>query len=73
MKKKENWSAHPCDGCKRYEIHKMCPAYGTEFYMTGVPYTERVEEFVKKNNLDENQQRELIRICLESHREWTQR
>lgn len=73
MKNKKETVGHPCPGCRRYEMHKMCPAYGTEYYMSGIPYTERVEQFIKNNNLNENQQKELMEISLEFHREWTQR
>ena len=40
----EDWV---CEGCRRPEIHKSCPAYGTEFYMTGVPYTEETQDKVE--------------------------
>ena len=29
-----------CPGCMKPEIHKYCPAYGTPFYMSGIPYTD---------------------------------
>ena len=32
-----------CPGCGRLETHKMCPAWGTPFYMSGVDFTEDVE------------------------------
>ena len=31
-----------CDGCQRPEVHKKCPAHGTPFYMSGIPYTKEV-------------------------------
>ena len=37
-----------CPGCQRDEIHKKCPAHGTPFYMSGVPFSIRVEEFYLK-------------------------
>ena len=36
---------YTCVGCQRNDIHFMCPAYGTHFYMSGVPYTEQIAEF----------------------------
>jgi len=32
-----------CDGCLRETTHKFCPACGTDFYMSGIPYTPEVE------------------------------
>jgi hypothetical protein len=32
-----------CKGCGRPEIHKMCPAWGTPFYMSGKLYTAEDE------------------------------
>ena len=37
---------HLCLGCGRPENHKPCPAYGTPFYMSGIPYTEAIEYFI---------------------------
>lgn len=28
-----------CPGCRRVATHKVCPAHGTPFYMSGVPFT----------------------------------
>jgi hypothetical protein len=33
-----------CPGCQRRELHKFCPAYGTPYYMSGIPYTKELEE-----------------------------
>ena len=41
-----------CPGCQRNEIHFMCPAYGTPFYMSGVPYSVRVESLFKEFPLE---------------------
>ena len=43
-----------CDGCMRIAMHKMCPAHGTPFYMTGVPFTEEVERLYNKKKSDED-------------------
>lgn len=43
-----------CPGCQRPELHKMCPAYGTSYYMTGKPYTKEMEERLKAGLLDIN-------------------
>lgn len=32
-----------CPGCQRHELHKMCPAHGTPFYMSGLDFTKEVE------------------------------
>ncbi len=32
-----------CPGCMRPEIHKSCPAHGTEYYMSGKPFTIEVQ------------------------------
>ena len=32
-----------CRGCMRPEIHKMCPAWGTPLYMTGILFTKEHE------------------------------
>jgi hypothetical protein len=40
-----------CPGCQRQEMHKMCPAYNTPFYMTGIPFTNNIEQLYYK--LDE--------------------
>ena len=36
-----------CLGCQRTEVHKRCPAHGTPFYMSGVPYTKHIENIIK--------------------------
>ena len=33
-----------CPGCGRKELHKMCPAHGTPYYMSGVLFTKEMEE-----------------------------
>lgn len=33
-----------CPGCGRPETHKMCPAWGTEYYMSGKLFTKELEE-----------------------------
>lgn len=33
-----------CRGCQRSEMHKMCPAWGTPIYMTGIFFTKELEE-----------------------------
>lgn len=33
-----------CPGCQRPEMHKRCPAYGTEYYMSGTPFTKEIED-----------------------------
>jgi hypothetical protein len=35
-----------CPGCQRNDIHKMCPAHGTPFYMSGIPYSEELEKII---------------------------
>lgn len=37
-------SEYKCRGCGRPELHKMCPAWGTPFYMSGKLYTEEDEK-----------------------------
>lgn len=37
---------YTCIGCGRNEIHKMCPAHGTPFYMSGIPYPEKLAKIV---------------------------
>lgn len=39
-----------CDGCGREleEPHKMCPAHGTEYYMSGKVFTEDMEKELKE-------------------------
>jgi hypothetical protein len=34
-----------CPGCLRHDIHKKCPAHGTPFYMSGIPFTEKMEYY----------------------------
>lgn len=38
-----------CPGCSRHEIHKMCPAYGTKYYMSGILLTKELEEENKED------------------------
>ena len=37
-----------CRGCQREDLHKMCPAWGTKFYMSGEPYTKDIEKRAKE-------------------------
>jgi len=37
-------SVYKCPGCQRPEVHKMCPAWGTPFYMSGTLFTEELEK-----------------------------
>jgi hypothetical protein len=32
-----------CPGCGRDELHKLCPAYGTPYYMSGTVFTKDME------------------------------
>lgn len=41
-----------CPGCGRPELHKMCPAHGTPFYMSGITYTEQIAALCKILDLD---------------------
>lgn len=36
-----------CPGCQRKEMHKMCPAYGTPWYMSGKKFTKKIEEYIR--------------------------
>lgn len=48
----ESEEDYKCPGCQRPELHKMCPAWNTPYYMTGTPFTEEVEkEYYKELNL----------------------
>ena len=33
-----------CSGCGRNEIHKLCPAWGTKYYMSGELFTPEMEK-----------------------------
>lgn len=33
-----------CIGCQRPELHKICPAWGTPYYMSGELFTKELEE-----------------------------
>lgn len=33
-----------CHGCGRKELHKMCPAWGTKYFMSGIYFTKEMEE-----------------------------
>lgn len=48
-----------CPGCQREELHKMCPAFGTPFYMSGKLYTEEDEKLYAA------QHKAAIRKCAE--------
>ena len=37
---------YKCPGCQRNDLHKMCPAHGTPFYMSGIPYPEKLAKIV---------------------------
>lgn len=36
-----------CRGCQREELHKMCPAHGTLYYMSGKEFTPEMEKALK--------------------------
>lgn len=36
-----------CPGCGREELHKICPAWGIEYYMSGKLLTKELEEQTK--------------------------
>ena len=38
-----NFGEDLCLGCMRKVMHKRCPAHGTRFYMSGIPYTEEID------------------------------
>ena len=40
-----------CPGCGRNELHKMCPAHGTPYYMSGEVFTEEMEKKLKDGAL----------------------
>lgn len=63
---------YKCTGCQRNEIHKMCPAYGTPFYMSGIPFTieiQNIYDILDKDdklvlfNYQINLIEELYRLC----------
>ena len=39
-----------CPGCGRQEVHKMCPAHGTKYYMSGKVFTEEMEKELKEKD-----------------------
>ena len=43
----ENKRTNTCPGCGRDELHKMCPAWGTEYYMSGKLFTKEIEKELK--------------------------
>ncbi len=58
----------PCPGCQRLEMHAHCPARGTPFYMSSVPYTEKAEEaytFWVEKGLTLNAEQ-----CFRNYRAW---
>lgn len=69
----------PCSGCGRYELHKMCPAYGTPFYMSGIPMSVEDEKLWKESTPDSDIrklmaerlfQKQLDEIATEPSQEW---
>lgn len=54
---------HGCDGCQRVEVHKMCPAHGTPWYMSGpsFPYTKDIENMLKTTKIDPQALFDLIK------------
>ncbi len=44
-----------CPGCQRNDLHMMCPAYGTPFYMSGVPFPEKLAKIIAVLNPDDRQ------------------
>jgi hypothetical protein len=46
---------YKCPGCQRAELHFMCPAYDTHFYMSGIPYTENVARIYDHLDPDDKQ------------------
>lgn len=36
-----------CAGCGRADLHKMCPAYGTPYYMSGKYFSSEAEAACK--------------------------
>ena len=48
-----------CSGCGRAELHKMCPAWGTPIYGSGILFTKELQEKyadVRKEALEKKQQ-----------------
>ena len=37
---------YKCPGCGRNELHKRCPAHGTPFYISGVDFTQDIEDII---------------------------
>lgn len=37
-----------CPGCGQKALHKYCPAHGSYFYMSGIPYTPEVHALRKR-------------------------
>lgn len=37
----------PCKGCGRVELHKRCPAHGTLFYCSGIPFSKTDQDLAK--------------------------
>ena len=52
-----------CPGCGRSEMHKMCPAWGTSYYLSGKLFTKEIEEATRDErelslkNLKENMEK----------------
>lgn len=43
---------HICLGCSQEAFHKYCPAHGTYFYMSGVPYTPEIDAMRKRYGVE---------------------
>jgi (p)ppGpp synthase/HD superfamily hydrolase len=46
-----NINVGKCRGCQRKDLHKMCPAHGTLYYMSGEPFTKEVESIYDRFSL----------------------
>jgi GTP pyrophosphokinase len=46
-----NINVGKCRGCQRKDLHKMCPAHGTLYYMSGEPFTKEVESIYHRFSL----------------------
>ena len=43
-----NINVGKCRGCQREDLHKMCPAHGTLYFMSGEPFTKELESIYHK-------------------------
>jgi hypothetical protein len=57
---------YKCPGCQRAELHFMCPAYDTHFYMSGIPYTENVARIY--DHLDQDDKQILFELLSTSNK-----